>query len=54
MKMKEKRAIFKQMKGRNGGPLPKKCEGMSLKDALAQGFVTEEAIIAFKATNPAN
>ena len=49
MTMKEKRAIFKQMKGRNGGPLPKACEGMSLKDALAQGLVTEEAIIAFKA-----
>ena len=54
MTMKEQRAIFKQMKSRNGGPLDEKCEGMSLKDALAQGLVTKEAIIAFKATNPAN
>ena len=49
MLMKEQREIFKQMKHRNDGPLPKTCEGMSLKDALAQGLVTVEAIIAFKA-----
>ena len=48
MLMKEQRAIFKQMKSRYGGPLPKTCEGMSLKDALAQGLVSEAAIIAFK------
>ena len=48
MLMKEQRAIFKQMKSRYGGPLPKTCEGMSLKDALAQGLGSEAAIIAFK------
>ena len=48
MLLKEQREIFKQMKNRNGGPLPLTCEGMSLKDALAQGLVSEAAIIAFK------